>query len=84
VIFERQLQTAAQRIADLLLAQRGGVEIDRMKAEIAQELAEPTQNVCDILDLEQKEEDMRAFLRMVVDHWEEALEGMPTIGGDRA
>jgi len=56
------------RIAEDFLAQRAG-EIPLMIEEITQELQKPTQNVRDILDLRQNEEDVRAFLQLVVDYW---------------
>jgi len=84
VIFERHPQDAYQRVAELFLAQRTREEISRMMEEIAQELEEPTQNVCDILELRQKEEDVRGFLRLVVEHWTEALKSRSAIGEERA
>ena len=84
IIFERRPQDASRRIAELFLAQSRREEIVWMRAEIAQEIEQPTQNVCDIHDLRQKEEDVRAFLRLVVDYWDEALKSQPGVGEGRA
>jgi hypothetical protein len=43
-----------------------------MIEEIEQELEKPTQKVRDILDLPHNEEDLRKFLRLVVDYWKSA------------
>lgn len=73
VIFERQPQDAYQRIAELFLKQRAD-DIPFFIEEITQELQKPTQNVCDILGLQQNEQDVRAFLQLVVDYWKKNKE----------
>ncbi len=73
IIFERYPQDAYQRIAEQFLEQRAG-DIPLLIEEITQELQKPTQNVCDILDLQQNERDVRAFLQLVVDYWKKNKE----------
>jgi hypothetical protein len=45
-----------------------------MMLEIEAELQEPRQQVRDILDLPQDEEELRAFLRRVVEYWRAEIE----------
>ena len=73
IIFERYPQGAYQRIAEQFLEQRAG-DIPLLIEEITQELQKLTQNVCDILDLQQNEQDVRAFLQLVVDYWKKKKE----------
>lgn len=73
IISERYPQDAYQRIAEQFLEQRVG-DIPSLIEEIAQELQKPTQNVCDIFDLQQNEQDVRAFLQLVVDYWKKNKE----------
>jgi hypothetical protein len=44
-----------------------------MVEEIEHELRRPTQQVRDILSLPHDEEDLRQFLRLVVDYWKASL-----------
>ena len=44
-----------------------------MVEEIEHEISNPTQQVRDILSLPQDEEDLRSFLRLVVDYWKASL-----------
>lgn len=74
VIFERHPPDASARVAARLLSQKPREEIRWMLAEVERELDEPTQEVRDILETGQKEEDVRAFLGGVVEHWRSALE----------
>jgi transposase-like protein len=73
IVFERYPQDAFQRIAEQFLEQRAD-DIPSLIEEITQELQKPTQNVCDILDLQQNEQDVRAFLQLVVDYWKKNKE----------
>jgi hypothetical protein len=65
--FEPNPQAGAERVARSLLQQQKPEEITRMILEIEAELQEPRQQVRDILDLTQAEEELRAFLRRVVE-----------------
>jgi hypothetical protein len=67
--FEPNPQAGAERVARSLLQQQKPEEITRMIFEIEAELQEPRQQVRDILDLPQAEEELRAFLRRVVEYW---------------
>lgn len=67
--FESQPLAGAERVARALLQQRKPEEITNMISEIEAELQEPRQQVRDILNLPQAEEEVRAFLRQVVEYW---------------
>ena len=73
--FEPRPQAAYRRVARSFLRERTREEIAVMAGEIERELTKPTQRVRDILDLRHEEEELRRFLRLVVDYWKEALEG---------
>lgn len=72
--FEPNPQAGAERVARSLLHQQKPEEITRMILEIEAELQEPRQQVRDILDLPQAEEELRAFLRRVVEYWRAEIE----------
>ncbi len=57
----------------MLQAQKSPDLLRLIANEIRSELAHPTQQVRDILDLPASEEDLRDFLRMVADILEERL-----------
>ena len=78
VQFEPLPQAAAERVARSLLQQQKPEEITRMICEIESELQEPRQQVRDILNLPQPEEEVRAFLRRVVEYWRAKIEGQET------
>lgn len=78
--FEPHPQAGAERVARSLLQQQKPEEITRMICEIEAELQEPRQQVRDILDLPQPEEEVRAFLRRVVDYWRAEIEGQERSG----
>ena len=71
--FEPRPQAAYRRVAQAFLRARSRAEIAGMLEEIELELKKPTQQVRDILDLQQEEAELRSFLRLVVDYWKEAL-----------
>ena len=71
--FELNPRAGYLRVAQTFLRERSREEIAGMIEEIERELKEPTQNVRDILDLRHGEKELRSFLRLVVDHWKEAL-----------
>lgn len=72
--FEPRPQAGAERAARSLLQQQTPEEITRMISEIEAELQEPRQQVRDILNLPQAEEEVRAFLRRVVEYWRAEIE----------
>ncbi len=74
--FEPRPQAVYRRIAQSFLRERSREEIVVMMKEIELELRKPTQQVRDIIDLRHEEKELRRFLRLVVDYWKEALEGM--------
>jgi transposase-like protein len=69
VQLEPKPQANYQRVAQSLLHDRSREEIAWMVEEIEHELRKPTQQVRDILSLPHDEEDLRDFLRLVVDYW---------------
>jgi hypothetical protein len=71
--FEPQPQEHFQRVAQDVFETKSRGEIARMIEEIEMELREPRQHVRDILDLPHGEEQLRAFLRLVVDYWKASL-----------
>ena len=71
--FERNPQAASQRIARSFLRERSREEVAGIMEEIERELNEPTQRVRDILDLPHDEDELRSFLRLVVEYWKWAL-----------
>ena len=71
--FEPKPQANYQRVAQSLLHEKSREEIAWLAEEIEHELREPTQQVRDILSLPQDEEDLRSFLRLVVDYWKASL-----------
>lgn len=68
VQFEQHPQAGAERVARSLVQQQKPKEIARMISEIEAELQEPRQQVRDILNMPQAEEEVRAFLRRVVEN----------------
>lgn len=73
VQFERKPQEHYQGVAQSLLHDRSREQIAWMVEEIEHELRRPTQQVRDILSLPHDEEDLRQFLRLVVDYWKASL-----------
>ena len=71
--FEPQPQEHFQRVAQDVFETRPRGEIARMIEEIEEELRKPRQQVRDILGLPHEEEQLRAFLRLVVDYWKASL-----------
>lgn len=71
--FEPKPQAHYQRVAQSLLHDRPQDEMAWMVEEIEHELKKPTQRVRDILSLPHDEEDLRQFLRLVVDYWKASL-----------
>jgi len=78
--FEPHPQAGAERVARSLLQQQTPEEITRMISEIEAELQEPRQQVRDILNLPQAEEEVRAFLRRVVECWRAEIEAQEGSG----
>lgn len=77
VIFSPRPQTEAGRIAALLCEQQARETLIWIENEIRLELASPSQNVRDILDLRASEQDLREFLALVADRLHEELEKRP-------
>ena len=73
IIFQPEPQAEYQHIAQYFLDERPREEVARMAEEIEHELRKPTQQVRDILELPHDEEDLRQFLRLVVDYWKASL-----------
>ena len=71
--FEPKPQAHYQGVAQSLLHHKSREKIAWMVEEIEHELRKPTQQVRDILDLSHSEEDLRQFLRLVVDYWKASL-----------
>jgi hypothetical protein len=71
--FEAKPQMHYQSIARSLLHDRSRREVELMVEEIDRELSKPTQQVRDILGLPQDEEELRSFLRLVVDYLKASL-----------
>jgi hypothetical protein len=77
VIFSTKPQAEAGRIAALLCTQQKREALAWMEREIRLELASPTQQVRDILDLRASEQDLREFLALVADKIHEELQKQP-------
>jgi transposase-like protein len=68
VIFEVNPTERCERIADMFAKQESTEQINAIVQEIKLELADPTQQVRDILDCHASEEDLRKYLRCVAAH----------------
>lgn len=71
VIFSPKPQTEVNRIVAILRAQQNAESLVWIEREIRLELASPTQNVRDILDLPASEQDLREFLALMADRLNE-------------
>lgn len=77
VIFSPRPQAEAGRIATLLCEQQNRETLAWIESEIRLELASPSQNVRDILDLSASEQDLREFLALVAERLHEELAKRP-------
>jgi transposase-like protein len=77
VIFSPRPQAEAERIAEMLCAQKSQETIAWIESEIRLELASPKQNVRDILDNVASEQDLREFLALVANKLHQALQKLP-------
>jgi hypothetical protein len=67
VIFSEQPQDDALRVATMLRSQQTADRLAIIVSEIRSEIAHPTQNVRDILDLGASEKDLREYLSRVAE-----------------
>ncbi|UCC81878.1 MAG: hypothetical protein JSW46_12810 [Gemmatimonadota bacterium] len=72
VIFARDPPAEAERVAATVAEEHTREHIDTLIAEIRLELADPVQQVRDILNQDQPEEVLREYLRLLADHLEAA------------
>ena len=73
VQFESDLKGAYLRIAQSFLLERSQDELAWIIADIERELDSPSQQIRDILALSHEEDDLRNFLRLLVDYWRSSL-----------
>lgn len=71
VIFEQNPEQGCEQVADTLAEQKSTEWIRLLIQEIRLELADPTQQVRDILDCRATEEDLRAYLRCLAEQLSE-------------
>ncbi len=75
VMFEAEPATRAASVAARAGKEQTPEQLQETAREIRLELAEPTQQVRDILDCRASEEQLRGYLRALADHLERALSG---------
>jgi hypothetical protein len=70
VIFEEHPEQRCQEVAALFRKQESADRIKRIVQEIKLELGDPTQQVRDVLESRASEEDLRNYLRCIVERLE--------------